>query len=235
MPQKRIQNNPLKKKIQALPATERLAHFQRMLGASKKFNYMTGGAKFIENFKHSLYRRRHTFLVDLRKSLFETPLSVAVLMNKGRDRKVGKEDMLFEARLAFSGKTVIVKAFQGYRGKTSEIKEFEEVVKTPIANYIIKEIEDQSRALGYKQVKIIMPRGLEAYHDPNFYTSLRYRAKTLSNEKLIRNLTPAENREFQSLLNIERNKVKQRIEKLYYSVAMGLEYKSEGNYFVKKL
>jgi len=235
LPQKRNPKILGQKRVPILPATERLAHFQRMLGTSKKFNYMTGGARFIENWRHSLYKGRKNFLIDLRKSYYESPLSVAVIYNKSERKRGDKEERLFEARLAFSGKTVIIKAFQGFRGQTEQIKDFENTVKEPIANHVIREIEAQAKELGYKQVKIIMPRGLEAYHDPNFYTSLRYRAKTLYNERLLRDLSPAEEKEFRGLLEVERERVKQRIEKLYYGVAMGLQYKAEGNYFVKKL
>jgi hypothetical protein len=196
------------------------------------------GRPFVGNFQHSLYkfnRGSHgkTFLIDLRSTYFESPLCVALLFNSAGEKGL-REERAFEARLSFEKGGVLIRALQGTRNIV-EIRQFERLVGMPVANYMVLEIEQQAKMLGYKRVKLPNPTALEAYKNPNFYTSLRYRGKTLFRKKMEGELTHEEELELNKILNTTKEKVKERINSLYTSVALSLGYRESGRHFVKEL
>ena len=232
---------PIKKPIKAKPASKKLSgrmlHFKNHFGSSakSKLGILTHGERFLEGFKPAFFKGKKTYLIDLRKSPFESPLSVSVIFNRhGGGNKV-VEDVAFEARLSFTKTSVVVMAFQGTRRNLSEIREFEEIVKEPIANALLREVENQAKANGYKEIKIRGPEALESYNYPNVYDSLRYRGKTLWEKRKYDNLTAAEEKEFSEIIKTEEKKIQTRMTKIYGDVATALGYKKQKGYFVKKI
>ena len=126
-------------------------------------------------------------------------------------------------------------AFQGHRKSLAEIREFESVTREPIANALLREVEQQAKKNGYKEIKIRGPEQLESYNYPHVNDSLRYRGKTLWEKKKYNVLNAAEEKEFQEIVTRESNKIRARMTKIYSDVANALGYKKQNGDYIKKL
>ncbi|MDO8537778.1 MAG: hypothetical protein Q7S21_02735 [archaeon] len=91
-------------------------------------------------------------MIDLSETTLESPLAIAIsISGSNYNKKIGK------AKISFKKDQVIVNAIQGTKGKSKELREFEEIVSMPWAHYLITELENQARENGYKIVKIVRP------------------------------------------------------------------------------
>lgn len=219
-------------KKKSLKDTKRIVHFKTLFGDQKGTNIFNYGTNFLNKFKPSLYKGKNTFLIDIRKSFYESPLSISLVFNRKIKNKLF-EDIAFETRLKFEKKTIIITAFQGKRESLEAIKEFEKIVRMPIANYIILEIESQAKKMGYKKIKINNPKNLESYSYPHVDDSLRYRGKTLLKKHREGILNETEKKELQKYREIEKKRIQKRIKKMYFEVAKKLGYKYDGKYYTK--
>jgi len=196
-------------------------------------NYVKFGKRFIDNFKHSFYKGKHTFLIDLHRSFGESPLSVSLAFNT-----LGAEAhtrIAFETRIEFKKNEVFISALQGKPGKGKQISEFEQIVGMPIAKYFVTEIENQAKANKYHRVVFPAPEALAAYKSPNPLGELNDRGKSLMEKYAERKLSEKETQELNHLLEQTREKIRRRIHKTYTSVAKDLGYTHAGHIFVKEL
>ncbi|MFA6064940.1 MAG: hypothetical protein WCW44_00060 [archaeon] len=196
-------------------------------------NYVKFGKRFINNFKHHTLKGEHEFAIDLHRSFRGSPISVSLAFNT-----LGEEvhtRIAFEARVEFNKNEVFITALQGKPGKARQIKEFEEIVKMPITNYLVLEIEKQAKANGYSRVVFPTPEVMASYKSPNPLGGLNERGKELAAKFSEKGLSDKEKTELNHLLDQARERIRRRIHRTYTYVARDLGYTHQGHIFVKEL
>ena len=196
------------------------------------------GRKFINGFVWSRHRGKQTYLVDLKSVWGEASLAVAVHFLKEAPGKPPEQRTAFEARIRFEPKSVIIEAIQGERNAVEQIRDFESVVGEPIADFVVKEIEAQARALGYKKSFLVKAEGLEDYVFPVVDGVLPNRIKRIIHDAQsnLRPFTKEEYAQIQAARKEALPRVQAQMKKLYDGVAQKRGYKeTDGPYLVKTL
>jgi len=191
------------------------------------------GKQFLEKFKFSLYKTKNrTFLIDLKKNLTSTPLSIAIIFNNPKLKN--KNVIAYEARIRFSGKNIIIESLQGSKNLI-EIRDFENLVGLPASRYLFKEIYNQAKKAGYKKVLIRKPENQISYKDPNWVDSLDKRGKKLLEKIQFNEATSLEIKEFEKHREEAIKIIRARMKKIYETVAIAEGMRVQENYFVKEV
>jgi len=196
------------------------------------------GRKFINGFRWSRYKGKQAYLVDLKSAWGEASLAVAVHFLKETPGKPSEQRTAFEARIRFEPKSVIIEAIQGERNAVEQIKDFEKVVGEPIAAFIVKEIETQARALGYKKSFLVKAESLEDFVFPVVDGVLPNRIKKIIQDAQsdLRPFTKEEYAQIQAARKEALPRVQKQMKKLYDGVAQSRGYKeTDGPYREKDL
>ncbi len=179
------------------------------------------GLPFLQSFPRfsirGIKRKRFSVSVSTCDFDYESPVSITLHlqdMSKAPNKKTMKKEaqLLSEARLGFEKDSVKVEALQInsiLEDKIPEIRQWLDRFKSktgkPWANFLVQKIEDQARKLGLKQVKITIPERLYYYQNPFVKPGQTVK------------------------------KIRKGMRELYYGVANAMDYRIEGDYFVKDL
>ncbi len=170
------------------------------------------GKLFLTTFPETALKgkKRTSFIVSAVPAQYESPVSIALIATnkKGLPENLLKHFVVAEVRLSFEKKAVIIFP-QGRKGTQPQLDRFHQSTGLPWANFLIKQIEEHARKTGFRQVKIRTPESLHYYQTP----SVAGRYATLE----------------------EAEKIRKRMENLFQKVADAMNYKREGEYFIKDL
>lgn len=228
----------LPKKLKRLPKPEkvksqRARFFLTHAKEEEQLAKYASAEKFFAGFKPSLYRTRsRTFMIDLRRGLPPTPISIALLFNQGLR---GKETATaYEARIRFRGKKIIVESIQGSKNLV-EIRDFENASGLPASRFLLREILAQAKNKGYTQILLRRPETHPSYKNPAWSLSLDKRGKLLHEKVMFGEASEAEKKEFEQHKTEALALIRARMKKLYETVAIAEKMKREGDYFVKSI
>jgi len=217
--------------------------------------YAKFGRPFLGTFPSFFYKgRTGTFLVDLRRGNWESPIQVSLLTNACF--KTGKfeerpEVEAFNIKLDFYKDTVKIVGIQGGENASQFIREFESLAKTPAANFLIQLIEDHARKQGYKRIQIIRPEN-NAHMKTTFpHQYHRLMSRTSRGKALVKKLealqkppkkgekrvkmTREEVDEYKHLKKEAKQKMIEQRKKIYTETADALGYIPAKNFFEKTL
>lgn len=196
------------------------------------------GKKFVENFRHSFVAfptGKPRFLVDLSVQNLVTPFCIGVYISSSE--RAYQEVCI--VRIDFSKNSVIAKEIQGNIGYSRELKELEQLTGMPWGNFLIAKLEEQAKRNGFKYVRITIPQRLKWYRSPIVDNMPEYYKFANRLNVIYEDGQNMEYKEYKKRLREQqekvRKKVRQRLRKLYESIAKSRGYKRQGDYFVKRL
>lgn len=204
--------------------------FIEHIKSEKKYEKYQQGLKFLRNFKPTLYKgEEHTFLINLTKNFSQNPISVSLSTNIER-----RQNPIFTANIRFTKGRVIIETLQGTPW-LKEMREFERIVNIPSSRYLVKEIVNQAKKMGFEKVMLIDPTKHGSYKDPHLLRLFDEETRKLNMKIVFGEATKEEKKMFiakkKELLKIHQ----ERMRKLYENVARGEGFVKLGKYFVKNL
>ncbi|MDD4251363.1 MAG: hypothetical protein PHX27_04195, partial [Candidatus ainarchaeum sp.] len=215
------------------PAKIRAKYFLEHVKQSGHAKKYVASEKFLEKFKFSLHRTRHgNFLIDLKRNVTNTPISVALVFNKAKLHN--HNEIAYEARVRFFKKKVIVESIQGTKHLT-EIRDFEKHTGLPTSRFLLQEIIKQAKQSGYKNVLLRRPETHPSYKKPYWQVELKKSEKILLDKVLFKEANKKEMAQMETIKEKTINTIRTRMKKIYENVATAEGFKRERTFFVKYL
>ncbi len=188
---------------------------------------------FLANFKPSFFRtRRATFMVDLVRGLYPTPVSVALKFNP--TLKGNAAEHIYEARIRFKDKKVIVESVQG-SAFIEQIRDFENSVGLTASRFLLREIITNAKKNKYNQVLLRRPKTHPSYKNPSIEFALSKRGRELRDKILFEESTPTERKEFEQIKIETTSRIRANMIKVYENMALGEGFKRKKDYYIKEL
>lgn len=221
---------PKTKQRSTAPLTRFRFFLQHAVKTRKGKSYYPYGRKFLNNFKPVFLKGRNTtFLIDLKKSTATNPVSIAVMFNQGK-----LQPSIFEASIKFNQKTISIEYLQG-GSDLVKMREFDALVGTPTSRYLVRELCEQGKKLGYKTIQIVSPQKQPSYVEPNWASNLNKNEKLLLEKVAWNEASGLEIKQFQKMKETKIKEIRARMEKLYNIVATKEGFVLKGGYYTKVL
>lgn len=205
-------------------------YFLEHIRSEKQYEKYREGLNFLKNFKFSIYRgEEHSFLVSLSRNYTLNPISVSLSTNIQNQQKP-----IFFANIRFTKGRVVIETLQGTPW-LKEMREFERVVNIPSSRFLVREITQQAKKMGFDKVLLIDPTKHGSYKDPYLMSLFDEKTKELQQKVIFKEATKEERREYDKRRKEVLRVHQERMRKLYENVARGEGFIKKGNYFVKDL
>jgi hypothetical protein len=167
------------------------------------------GQEFVNRFQPTLIGNREKIQTKIDPALWDAHVGVSLYSGKVS---------CAHANLGFTADSVIVESIQGEETRT--MYSINRALGTPWPNFLLREVERNARAVGKKFVRIRRPETLHYYNEPAFSD------------------TPREDPQIKGAINskwlVKREKLQERMRKLYYSAAHKSGYRKMGSEFLVK-
>lgn len=172
--------------------------------------HTTHGRNFFSKMARKVVKGRNgrTYQSRRTQSTFESRFVLSVIAKTTHLGKTEKKSIA-SMSLGFSKDSVIVEAMQTKKGTNNLLNEFRRASKRQALDFVLKEVEQRAKELGFLEVKIRRPETLAFFDRPVVGK---------------RNATP-----------FERAEIRKNIMRLYNTIASRNGYRKENLFFVKKL
>jgi hypothetical protein len=137
-------------------------------GTAMQETYVKLGRSFIEKFNSRTIGKKNdrTYLIQADElGLYDSARQVQIICQEGKEN-----NYLGHLSLGFTKSGLIIEAIQGTMGKKQMQREFWRLGKKPIFEFMLHEIEEHAKKLGFRYIKIRRPETLYYYKKPYLKT-----------------------------------------------------------------